>query len=47
MEVTAELRGEGAVGLVYWLIDHSFINLMIKKLMNTSLGLLQPHTSAL
>jgi len=24
MEVAAELRGEGAVGLVYRLIDHSF-----------------------
>jgi len=24
MEVTAELRGEGVVGLVYRLIDHSF-----------------------
>jgi len=27
MEVAAELRGQGVVGLVYRLIDHSFITL--------------------
>jgi len=29
MEVAAELCGEGAVGLVYRLIDHSFIRNML------------------
>jgi len=30
MEVRAELCGEGAVGLVYKLIDHSFRYILIK-----------------